>query len=355
VCKRNQQTGYVVATMALHFDLATLKQTYERWNADKAPRLAAALSFTTLFAIAPVFVIVIAIAGQVLGLSNGGHGHHLVEDQMLAAVRRSAGQGAAEMVRAMVSATYDKPRHGLIATIIGWVVLVFGAFGLFSALHDALNTVWHVEEPKHRNLWLAIRDRVAWVGLLIAIGFLLLVTTAINAAIGYLSAFLTHMLPFPGAGALAGALDALVVVALITLLVGVMYKVVPDAEIRWRDVWPGAFVTAVAFAIGQSLIALYLGRAGVTSAYGAAGALIALLLWVYYSSMILLFGAEFTCVCAEKFGSGTRPLNSAAAASADQPRARPLLERLNAAEDRKHADEQGKARDQKHVPRHGTA
>jgi membrane protein len=312
----------------LHLDRATLKETFRRWNADKAPRLAAALSFTTLFAIAPLFVIVIALAGQVLGLGNGGHGHHLVEDQLLAAIRGSAGPAAADLVRAMVSATYDKPHQGLFAQIVGWIVLAFGAFGLFSALHDALNTVWHVEEPKHANLWVVVRDRVAWVGLLLAIGFLLLVTTAINAAIGFLSASLPRVLPFPGSGVLVAALNELVVVVLITLLV------VPDAEIRWRDVWPGAFVTAVAFVIGQSLIALYLGRAGVTSAYGAAGALIAFLLWVYYSAMILLFGAEYTYVNAARFGAGTRPSGATAAAPADQPRARPLLERLDAAEDR---------------------
>jgi membrane protein len=341
--------------MTVHVDFATIKQTYERWNADKAPRLAAALSFTTLFAIAPVFVIIIAIAGHVLGLSNGGHGHHVIEDQLLAAIRRSAGQGAADMVRAMVSATYDKPHHGLIATIIGWIVLLFGAVGLFSALHDALNTVWHVEEPKHRNLWVAVRDRVAWVGMLLAIGFLLLVTTAINAMIAYVASSLAHVLPFRGAGTLAGALDALVVVALITLLVGMMYKFVPDAETRWRDVWPGAFVTAVAFIIGQTLIALYLSRAGVTSAYGAAGALIALLLWVYYSSMILLFGAEFTCVYAERYGAGATPSRAAAAAPADQPRPRPLLEGLDAAEHREQPDEHGQTREQEPVARDRTA
>jgi membrane protein len=336
--------------MVLHLDFGTLKQTYERWSADKAPRLAAALSFTTIFAIAPVFVIVIAIAGQVLALGSGGHGHRVVEEQLLTAIRRSAGQDAAAMVRGMVSATYGKPHNGLVASILGWIVLVFGAVGLFAALRDALNTVWHVEEPKHTNLWQAVRERVVSGGMLLAIGFLLLVTTAVNAAIAYVSTSLAHVLPFRGAGVLIGALDAIVVIALITLLVGLMYKFVPDAEIAWRDVWPGAFFTAVAFMIGQSLIALYLGRAGVTSAYGAAGALIALLLWVYYSAMILLFGAEFTRVYAEKYGSRASR-GTDRTASADEPRARPLLERLNATEDRQHADEHGKTRQQAKVAR----
>jgi membrane protein len=131
--------------MALHLDIGMVKETYTRWNADKAPRLAAALSFTTIFAIAPLFIIVIAAAGYVLGVANGtGHGHHVVEERMIAAIQGSAGTGAAEMVRGMVATAYNKPHQGLIASIVGWVTLLLGAAGLFAALQDALNTVWHV-------------------------------------------------------------------------------------------------------------------------------------------------------------------------------------------------------------------
>jgi len=289
--------------MALHFDVGMVKETFARWNADKAPRLAAALSFTTIFAIAPLFIIVIAVAGYVLGVANGtGHGHGAVEDKMLAAIQGSAGKGAADMVRGMVSTAYNKPHQGLIASIIGWVTLLLGAAGLFAALQDALNTVWHVEPPK-KKLWAAIRDRLASIGMLLAIGFLLLVTTALNAVIAYVSTFVSHALPFPGAGLVFGLINVVVSLGLITLLFGLMYKYLPDAKVEWRDVWTGALVTAVGFVIGQALIALYLGKAGVESAYGAAGSLLVLLLWVYYSSMILLFGAEFTRVYAEKHGS----------------------------------------------------
>jgi membrane protein len=293
---------------ALHVDAGMLKETYVRFNADKAPRLAAALSYATIFAIAPLFVIVIAITGEVLGLRAGGQGHHLVEDQLLEAIRRSAGTEAAGSVKQLVAAGYGHPRQGAIAQIVGWVTLVLGAAGVFAALQDALNTVWHVDPPKQK-FWAAIRDRLASIGMLFAIGFVLLVTTAINGAIAYVATYVSRALPFPGAGFVFTLINVGASLGLITLLFAVMYKYLPDAKVAWRDVWTGAVVTALAFVIGQALIALYLGRAGVASAYGAAGSLLVLLLWVYYSSMILLFGAEFTRVYAESHGSriGSNP------------------------------------------------
>jgi membrane protein len=289
--------------MRLHLDFGLVKETYRGFAADKAPRLAAALSFTTIFAIAPLFIIVIAVAGYVLGVANGtGHGHSFVEQRMLAAIRQSAGSGAADMVRDMIAASFGRPRQSVIAQAIGWITLVLGAAGLFAALQDALNTIWHAEPPKVPILT-AIRDRVASIGMLLAIGFLLLVTTALNAAIAYVSTYVAHALPFPGAGWVFTLVNALVSIALIALLFALMFKYLPDTAIAWRDVWTGAIFTSVAFVIGQTLIAFYLGKAGVASAYGAAGSLLVLLLWIYYSSMILLFGAEFTRVYAERHGS----------------------------------------------------
>jgi membrane protein len=289
--------------MALHLDIGMIKETFARWNADKAPRLAAALSFTTIFAIAPVLIIVIAVAGGIIAATVGhGHGHSVVRDQLLGSIQASAGKGAADAVRAMVQTAFDKPRQSLMAQIVGWITLVLGAAGLFAALQDSLNTVWHVEPPK-KSIWATIRDRVASIGMLIAIGFLLLVTTALNAAIAFVSTYVSHALPFPGAGFVFALVNWIVSIALITVLFAVMFKYLPDAKIEWRDVWTGGLVTAVLFVIGQALIAFYLGKAGTASAYGAAGALIVLLLWVNYSSMILLFGAEFTRVYAEKHGS----------------------------------------------------
>lgn len=288
--------------MALHLDSSMLKETYLRWNADKAPRLAAALSYTTIFAIAPLFIITIAIAGYAIGVTNGGHGHHVVESQLLGSVQASAGKEAADTVRQMVTASFNKPRQSIVAQVVGWITLLLGAAALFAALQDALNTVWHVEPPK-KGLAIAIRDRLASIGMLLAIGFLLLVTTALNAALAYVSTYVASALPFAGAGFAFALINWIVSIALITLLFGLMFKYLPDAKIALRDVWTGALFTAILFVIGQALIAFYLGRAGVASAYGAAGSLLVLLLWVYYSSMVLLFGAEFTRVYAEKHGS----------------------------------------------------
>jgi membrane protein len=148
-----------------------------------------------------------------------------------------------------------------------------------------------------------VRNRIASIGMLLVIGFLLLVTTAINAAIAYVSTYVAHALPFPGAGWVFGLVNVLISLVLIALLFALMFKYLPDTAIAWRDVWTGALVTAAAFVIGQTIIGFYLGRAGVASAYGAAGSLLVLLLWIYYSSMILLFGAEFTHVYAERRGS----------------------------------------------------
>ncbi len=288
--------------MAMHLDAGMLKETFTRWNADKAPRLAAALSYSTIFAIAPLFIIVIAVVGQVLGMTGQAHPHSQTENQMLGAIQRSAGPGAADAVRGMVTATFNKPHQGVIAQIVGWVTLALGASGLFAALQDALNTVWHVEDQK-RTIWQTVRDKAASLGMLLVIGFLLLVTTILSAALAFVSTYVTHLLPFPGAGFVFALVNWVVNVGVISLLFALIYKFLPDAKVEWRDVWTGAVATAVLFVVGQQLIAFYLGKAGVGSAYGAAGSLLVLLLWIYYSSMILLFGAEFTRVYAEKHGS----------------------------------------------------
>src|SRR5579875_3570987 len=289
--------------MALHLDVGMLKQTYSQFNADKAPRLAAALSYSTIFAIAPVFIIVIAIAGNVIAATIGhGHGHAAVRDQLLLAIQRSAGKEAADTVRQMVQVAFAKQSQSGIAQIAGWVMLVVGAAGLFSSLQDALNTVWHADPPK-RTLWGQVRNRLASIGMLVAIGFLLLVTTAVNAAVAYVTTTLAHALPFAGAGVLLGLANIVVELILVTVLFALIFKVLPDTDIAWHDVWTGSIATSVLFVIGQSLIGLYLGRAGIASGYGAAGSILVLLVWIYYSSMILLLGAEFTRVFAESHGS----------------------------------------------------
>ena len=288
--------------MRLHLDLPMLKETGARFSSDKVPRLAAALAYTAIFSIAPLFIIIIAVAGALIGVTNGGHGHHVVEGKLLDAVRASAGSGAADAVRAMISAAFDKPRQSIIAQIIGWVVFIFGAIGLVAALEDALNTVWHVE-PERKGILAMVRDKALSLAMVIGIGLLLIVTTVVNAVVAFVSGHLQQLLPFPGAGLVFGGVNILVSVAVITVLFALIYKFLPAASIDWNDVWTGALVTSVLFVAGQAIIGLYLGRAGVSSGYGAAGSLVILLLWVYYSAMVLLAGAEFTTVFAEHHGS----------------------------------------------------
>ena len=299
--------------------LALLKETYARFNADKAPRLAAALSYTTIFAIAPLFVVVTAIAGTVLGFADGsGQGQHAIQDRLIAAVRHAAGDQAAQTVGALVTASFAHRGQSLAAQIFGWLLLVAGAAGLFAALQDALNTVWHVELPK-RRFWTTIRGHIASFGMLLAIGFVLLVTTVLNTAIAIVSAHFVAWLPFAGAALLFTLVNWIVSIAVIAVLFALMYKYLPDTSIAWNDVWAGALATAILFVAGQSLIALYLGRAGIASAYGAAGSLLVVLLWIYYSSLILLFGAEFTRAFAEARGSRSATAASPSSAEGGSP------------------------------------
>lgn len=278
------------------------KSAFGEWNKDKAPRLAAALAFSTIFSIAPLLIIVIAIVGQVLGFTGGPHPHTQAENALLGPIRAAAGNAAAATVHGMIDASFGKPRQGIIAQIIGWIMFVVGAIGVFAALQDSLNTVWDVE-PKKKSLWTNVRERLTSVAMLLVIGLLLLVTFIANAAISFVATYVQGALPFPGAGIVFAIVNWVVSIAIITGLFALMYKYLPDAEVEWRDVRAGAAITAVLFVIGQALIGFYLGRAGVASAYGAAGSLLALLLWIYYSSMLLLFGAEFTKVYAQTHGS----------------------------------------------------
>lgn len=260
---------------------ALLVATWRAFTTDKAQRLAASIAYGTMFSLAPLFIVLIAVAGAVLGLENGGHGHHTVEDALLAQVRRGAGNAAEQTLREIISAAFDKPRQGMFAQIVGWVTFILGGSALFGALQDALNSVWGVELTqggwKHM-----LRDRLASLGMIAVAGFLLLVSFAANAATTFLARNVAASWVFS--------------LLLAAGVFGLIFKVLPDVDIRWRDVWPGAFVTAVLFLIGQALIALYFRYAGVASAYGAAGSLLALLLWIYYSALILLFGAEYTKV-----------------------------------------------------------
>ena len=272
------------------------KQLFQAFGEDNVMRLASSIAFTAIFSIAPLFIILIAIVGWIVGVENGGHGHHVAEDAMLGQIAKGAGAGTAEAVRSLITAAFAKPRQSIVAQIIGWVVFILGATGFFSALQDGLNAIWHVEATKG-GIKQVVRDRLASFGMILLVGFILLLTLAANAVTAFAGTHFAQV-PIVGSPALLAIVDQVVTLILLTIAFALIYKILPDVDISWRDVWIGAAVTALLFVVGEALIAWYFAVAGVASAYGAAGSLLAGLLWIYYSAIILLIGAEFTKVAA---------------------------------------------------------
>jgi membrane protein len=293
--------------MAARVNLEMLKETFAAWNADNAPRLAAAIAYSTVFAIAPLLIITIAIVGAIMGFTGAAHPHSDVENALLNQVRHAAGTDAAVMVRGMIDASFGKPRENIIAQVLGWLTFVIGASGLFVALQDSLNTVWDAKPPKHQNILIMVRDRAATLSMLVVIGFLMAMSSLLSVVISLVSTHFESALPFASAGIVFAAINWIVSIIVIAVLFGLIFKVLPDVDIAWSDVRIGALATALLFVAGQAVIGIYIGKAGVASAYGAAGALLAILVWVYYSAMILLLGAEFTKVYARRNDSRATP------------------------------------------------
>jgi membrane protein len=270
-----------------------LKDTFTKWSADKAPRLGAALSYYTVFSLVPLLVMTIAIAGLVFG-------KEAAQQSIMTQMESLVGPQSAAAVKQMLDIA-QKPSSGLLASLITLGTLLLGASGVFAQLQDALNTVWGVEPKAGRGVWGAIKDRFFSLVAVLGTGFLLLVSLVLSAALAAFGKLFTGWLP--GHESLLHVMDFVVSFGVITLLFAMMFKLLPDAKIAWRDVWIGAGLTSLLFTIGKFAIGLYLGKAEIGSAYGAAGSLVILLVWVYYSSQILLFGAEFTAVYANRYGS----------------------------------------------------
>lgn len=272
------------------------KATFGGWSEDKAPRLCAALSYYTVFSIAPFLIICLAIASMVLG--------DTASSRIISEIEGVVGTNAAEAITSMIKAR-ETQDSSVMATVVGGVTLILGALGLFGGLQDALNTVWEVAPKPGLGIWGTIRKRFTSFTVLLGTCFLLLVSLVASTAVAALSAYVAHLLPIP-----AWAMQAInlgVSFVTITALFALIFKFLPDAKIAWRDVWVGAAITAFLFTIGKWGIGLYLGRSSVSSSYGAAGSVVVMLLWVYYSTQILLLGAEFTKVWAESFGSHVKP------------------------------------------------
>ena len=266
-------------------DLWTLlRATVANWIGDEAPSMGAALAFYTLFSLAPLLVLVLAIAGFVIGADAAGG---LLYDQLSGLF----GENGAKAIQAVLAAASDK-KSGIIAAVMSFLTLVIGATTVFAELTNDLNRIWKSKPPKGRGLWGLLRSRLLSFGLVITIGFLLLVSLVLNAAV-------TAVGQSWGGSRVALQVGNIVVSLIVeTLLFAMIYKVLPAVRIAWRDVWIGAAATAVLFEVGKYLIGLYVGKSAISSAFGAAGTLVAVIAWVYYSAQVFFLGAEFTRVYA---------------------------------------------------------
>ena len=281
--------------------ISLLKETFSEFMADKAMRLSAALAYYSVFSLAPLLIIAIAIAGAVFG-EDAARG--AIEYQLTDAI----GGDAARVVQDMVKAAYLEDKSVLM-TVVGVAILLVTASVVFAQLKDAMNTVWGIEVKPGRAVKGFLKSRLLALSMVPVIGFLLLVSLVISTATAAATNWLGSALPVPGF--IFQTLSFLVSLGVVTVLFALIFKVLPDADIRWRDVWFGALITAVLFTIGKLFLGLYLGREGAASAYGAAGALILLLSWVYYSANILMLGAEFTQVYARRSGRRIEPKKNA--------------------------------------------
>jgi len=275
-----------------------LKHTASEWIDQNVSRRGAALAFYTLFAIAPLFVIVPAIASLWFG-------KQAARRELFTQVTGLVGSEGSEAIQALVSAAH-KPKTGAWAAAIAVVTLFVGATGVFVELQDALNSVWGVRRVPGRGMRNFIEDRLLSFALIAGIGFLLLVSLILSAGLSALGRF-TVGLP-PTHEPIWQGINFVVSFGVVTLLFAIIFKVLPDVKIAWRDVWIGAIITALLFNLGKFLIGLYLARGVVSSAYGAAGSLVIVLLWVYYSAQILFFGAKFTQVYSNRYGSHLEPM-----------------------------------------------
>ncbi len=270
-----------------------LRETVSAWIDDRAPSMGAALAYYTMFSIAPLLLIVISVAGLVFG-ADAARG------EITAQLRGLIGDAGAQLVEGLVESA-DRPAQGLLSTLAGTVLLAVGATTVFAELQDALDRIWRAPQRAAGGLWALLRARLLSLGLILGMGFLTMVSLLLSAALSALgkwwSDWFGHWL------LLAELLNQVISLALVTMVFAMIYKLMPRARVAWADVWLGAAVTALLFSAGKFLIGVYLGRSGLGSVFGAAGSLVVMLVWVYYSAQIFLLGAEFTWAYARRYGS----------------------------------------------------
>jgi membrane protein len=277
--------------------LRTIRGAGRAWWDDDCARMGASLSYYTLFAIAPILLVATAIAGSVFGAEA-------VRGEIVGQLDALVGHEGAVAVQSLLEGAAHRPA-GMVATLIGGITFLIASTGAFLELQVAFNTIWRVKPNPEGHVYAFVMDRVRSFGLVVAIGFLLLVSLIVTAALAALNAWLFNLAP--ANRLMWNIVNTLVSIVVTTGLFALLFRILPDVRLRWRDVTTGAVVTAVLFTVGQQVIGLYLGRSAVASMYGAAGSMMILLLWVYYSCQILLFGAQFTRVWAARQGRKVSP------------------------------------------------
>ena len=282
------------------------KQSVSAWIDDYAPSMGAAISYYTVFSIAPLLIIVIAVAGFVWG-------REAVQGELVGQLTGLIGKEGATGIQALIESA-NQPTQGLVATVISTLVLIVGATTVFAELQSALDRIWQVPQvPKASGIWATLRTRLLSLGFILGLGFLMLVSLVSSAGIAALGGWAKGLLP--GWAALLYVINLVFSVGFTTVLFAMIFKLMPQAQVSWRDVWVGAGVTAVLFEIGKTLISLYIGKSSVTSSFAAAGSLVVLLIWVYYSAQIFLLGAEFTWAYANAHGSRVGHKNNRSAST----------------------------------------
>jgi len=259
-----------------------VKEAATNWSNHKDARQGAALAYYSVFSLGPIIVIAIAVAGLLFG-------HDAVTSQVMSSIKEMLGDTGAKAVEAMLAGA-SRPAAGIVATILGIGALLFAAIGVVVQLKDALNVVWEVEDSKQSGLWHFARNYVLSFAAVLAVGFLLLVSLLVSTGLAAAGKYAATYLPEGALHAVSMLTSFVVVMALFAM----MFKWLPDVSVRWRDVWLGAFLTALLFEIGKAAIGFYIGKQGLESTYGAAASIVVVLIWVYYTSQIILMGAEVT-------------------------------------------------------------
>lgn len=274
-----------------------LKDSFKGFSEDKVPKLGGSLAYFTIFSIGPMLLVVIFLAGLFLG-------KQAVEGNLYEQIHEVIGPSAARQIQQLIKSTSESHGGG-IAAIIGIVVVLIGATGVFTEMQDSINTIWHLKMKPNQGWHTMLKSRILSFGVIAAMGFLLLVSLAATALLEGLGEKLADVLP--GGVRLIYALTQIFTLVVAAILFAVIFKILPSADLQWKEVWPGGIATAILFMIGRFLISFYISKSNFGSTYGAASSLVVVLVWIYYSSLIVYFGAEFTRAYVNRFTVGMRP------------------------------------------------